>query len=286
MAPSLISVVAHRGASAYAPENTMAAFRLALEMNADAFELDVRLTKDGELVVIHDPVLERTTDGAGPVAMHTLAALKCLDAGSWKGTDFAGERVPTLAEALAFAKDTIGVYIEIKDCGSDDTLLAALIKRAAHHQAFDADFRREALDMIESSRTPNLELTRKTADIIRSLHMAEQVVVQSFSAIVCAIVLTEAPDVPCFFIGGCHDERPEQWDCFLRAGRFLGVHGFSVHYPCLTGDVMRSLKADNRTVAAWAVDDVAAIRRVAALGVDAIITNRPDVCRRTLASNS
>jgi len=98
-APKPLSV-AHRGDRERCPENTLAAFRSALEKGADALELDVFLTKDGELVVHHDYTLERTTNGAGYIGDYTLQELKALDAGSWFGARFAGERLPTLGEVL------------------------------------------------------------------------------------------------------------------------------------------------------------------------------------------
>ncbi len=109
-----IRVVAHRGASGDAPENTLAAFRRALEMGVDAVELDVHLTRDGEPVVIHDHVLDRTTDGSGLVRDQTLAAVRHLDAGRWFGERFAGERVPTLAEALDLLRP-VRVIVEVKN---------------------------------------------------------------------------------------------------------------------------------------------------------------------------
>src|SRR5215204_6586712 len=89
-------VVAHRGASAEAPENTLAAFRLALEQGAPAVECDVHLSADGSPVVIHDETVDRTTNGKGAVAALTRAALRGLDAGSWHGPGFAWEPIPTL----------------------------------------------------------------------------------------------------------------------------------------------------------------------------------------------
>ena len=93
-------LVAHRGASAVAPENTMSAFRRAIEAGADAVELDVQATSDGQLVVIHDSTLDRTTDGTGAVFETDAATIAGADAGSWFSPDFAGERVPTLEEVL------------------------------------------------------------------------------------------------------------------------------------------------------------------------------------------
>jgi len=86
-------VIAHRGASSYAPENTLAAFDLAIEMGVRHIELDVHATRDNHIVVIHDDTVDRTTDGSGPVTNFTLATLRKLDAGSWFGGHFAGERV-------------------------------------------------------------------------------------------------------------------------------------------------------------------------------------------------
>ena len=89
-------IVAHRGASGLAPENTLAAFRLAIELGAPAVECDVHLSADGIPVVIHDAQLDRTTNGKGPVAEQPFAALQTLDAGGWRDPRFAGERLPAL----------------------------------------------------------------------------------------------------------------------------------------------------------------------------------------------
>lgn len=99
-----VIVIAHRGYSAKAPENTMAAFELALEAGADGIELDVHLTKDGEVVVLHDETVNRTTSGKGSVREYNLAELKELDAGSWFAPEYAGEKVPTLRQVLDLLK--------------------------------------------------------------------------------------------------------------------------------------------------------------------------------------
>jgi glycerophosphoryl diester phosphodiesterase len=106
---------AHRGASAEAPENTLAAFRRALEAGADGIELDVHLSADGVPVVIHDDTLERTTDGRGPVARSSLAVLRELDAGSWFAPDFSGEPLPTLEETLHLLAGRLRLNIEVKE---------------------------------------------------------------------------------------------------------------------------------------------------------------------------
>ena len=107
-------VIAHRGASSHAPENTLAAFDLAIQMGVSHIELDVHSTRDGQVVVIHDETVDRTTSGTGPVMSHSLAALQALDAGSWFGPTFAGERIPTFAEILERYKGRAHIHTEIK----------------------------------------------------------------------------------------------------------------------------------------------------------------------------
>ena len=145
-APPLAPVnIAHRGASAYAPEHTLPAYRLALEMGADYVEQDLQLTRDGRLVCLHDTTLERTTDveevfperavtaetadgprPVWPVAAFTLDEVKQLDAGSWFGAEFAGVRVPTLQEAIDLVQGAAGLYMETKDPDTYDALGLAM----------------------------------------------------------------------------------------------------------------------------------------------------------------
>src|SRR5882672_9051969 len=106
--------VAHRGASARAPENTLAAFAEAVRLGANAIELDVHLTADGVPVVIHDGTVDRTTNGRGDVGRMTLKDLRRLDAGAWFSSRFRGERIPTLEEALEWARGRCGLNLEIK----------------------------------------------------------------------------------------------------------------------------------------------------------------------------
>lgn len=127
-------VSAHRGASATAPENTLAALRAALAAGADMAEIDVQLSRDGVLVLMHDDTLERTTDGTGRLRERSLAELKRLDAGSWFAPAHRGEPVPTLAEVLAWSGGRLGLLVELKGARSDAvaTLEAAIaeIERA------------------------------------------------------------------------------------------------------------------------------------------------------------
>ena len=106
-------VIAHRGASAYAPENTVAAFVKAVEMKADAIELDAKLLKDGSIIVLHDATLDRTTNGNGPVNRYTYDEIKGLDAGSHFSTQFSYEHIPTLDTIFKFIGGEILINLEL-----------------------------------------------------------------------------------------------------------------------------------------------------------------------------
>jgi glycerophosphoryl diester phosphodiesterase len=123
-------VIAHRGASGHAPENTLAAFKRALAMGATFIETDLQLSRDARFVAIHDDTVNRTTNGQGKVHDLSLADLRRLDAGSWFGSEFTGERIPTLEEILEFSKKhDVVFYLELKPGGSwggEHALIGAL----------------------------------------------------------------------------------------------------------------------------------------------------------------
>jgi glycerophosphoryl diester phosphodiesterase len=131
-------IIAHRGASGHAPENTFAAFERAVELGAGFIETDLQLTRDARFVAIHDAYLDRTTNGHGPVGDRTLAELRELDAGKWFDRQFMDQRIPTLEEILQFARERdIVFYLEIKQgvaWGMHQTLVGVLGKaqNAAH----------------------------------------------------------------------------------------------------------------------------------------------------------
>jgi glycerophosphoryl diester phosphodiesterase len=126
----IVLVIAHRGASGHAPENTLAAFRKAVSQGAAFIETDLQLSRDAHFVAIHDATVDRTTGGHGAVHDLTLAELRRLDAGSWFGSEFAGERIPTLEEILDFSKKhDVVFYLELKPSGSwggEHALIGAL----------------------------------------------------------------------------------------------------------------------------------------------------------------
>jgi glycerophosphoryl diester phosphodiesterase len=158
MTLSAFMVIAHRGASSYAPENTFAAFDLAIRMGVQHIELDVEATSDGHIVVIHDDTVDRTTTGSGPVTQHTLEALQALDAGSWFGAEFAGERIPRFEDALSRYKGRVHLHVEIK------------------------------------GRSPRL--SENTADLVRQHGMTDQVTITSFQKARLQEIRAYVPEFP------------------------------------------------------------------------------------------
>ncbi|MFN4767006.1 MAG: glycerophosphodiester phosphodiesterase [Ignavibacteria bacterium] len=150
-------IVAHRGSSGTAPENTMASLQAAIESGVLMVEVDVQLTKDDEVVLMHDPVLGRTTNGTGIIRSMSYADLKTLDAGSWFNNQFTGEHIPLLSEALQFLNDhETCVNIEIKPPQKDDdhiTRLLAIVETVIAHKMQDvtlfSSFHHESLKYIK-----------------------------------------------------------------------------------------------------------------------------------------
>jgi len=128
---------AHRGAMDTHPENTLAAFREAVRLGAHMIEIDVRMTKDGHLVILHDETVDRTTNGTGKISELTLNEVKHLDAGSWKSQEFSGEKIPTLTEALALMPQNTWINIHIKGGKkSGEKVSRVIVDENRVHQAF------------------------------------------------------------------------------------------------------------------------------------------------------
>ncbi|MGM0545864.1 MAG: glycerophosphodiester phosphodiesterase [Bacteroidota bacterium] len=123
-------IIAHRGASAYYPENTMIAFEKAVELGANMIEIDIALSKDGVPVIFHDAKLNQHTNGKGRLRNFTLQELKKLDAGSWYSARYSGQKIPTLEEVLAFASGTIALNIEIKPVAVSNNFESGIEQKA------------------------------------------------------------------------------------------------------------------------------------------------------------
>ncbi|MFI7533248.1 glycerophosphodiester phosphodiesterase [Streptosporangium sp. NPDC049376] len=246
-----VSVVAHRGASAYAPENTVTAFELAREQRADLFELDVQESRDHELVVVHDTTLNRTTDvervfpSRSPwrVGDFTLAEIRRLDAGSWFAAKYRDERVPTLGEALrAMDGSGLGLLLEIKA----PSLYPGVEERVAD------------------------ELRRNPAWLAPG-----RLVVQSFDWDSMRTFHRIMPQVPIGLLGTPPASRLDDLSRFARQ--------INPTYGDLTPGYVRNVHDHRMEVFTWTVDDREAMRRVISQGVDGVITNRPDVLREVVS---
>jgi glycerophosphoryl diester phosphodiesterase len=147
-----VGIVAHRGAAALAPENTLAAFKIAIEQGADFVETDVQLTADGVPVLMHDPDLDRTTNGRGPLSAHTAEQVAALDAGSWYSPEFAGEQVPTLTDFVTLLNPApIRAFLELKGEWPAERVSETLDLLRSHHlvhRVVIASFERTTLEAV------------------------------------------------------------------------------------------------------------------------------------------
>jgi glycerophosphoryl diester phosphodiesterase len=173
---------AHRGAMQTHPENTIPAFRAAVEAGAHMIEFDVWLTKDNEMVVLHDPSVDRTTNGTGKVSDLTLAEIKKLDAGSRKALQFAGERIPTLEEVLDIMPYNIWLNIHIKGAGELPAKVARLVaEKGRLHQGFLACSAAAAVtarEAVPEIVICNMERQGSARDYVRQTILAKTAFIQ------------------------------------------------------------------------------------------------------------
>lgn len=239
-------VIAHRGASGTAPENTMAAFRQAVEMGADMIELDVQRTKDGQVVVIHDATLERTTNGTGQVREHTYAEIEKLDAGSWFGEEqeFAGERVPLLKDVLEFTKGKCALNIEIKNIPYPDPGVEQAVVDLLHETGFPLDqIIISSFDHSCLQRIAQIEPNVATACLFshypaslagldtQTLHPSWQVIRPEFMS----WVKEGNRKVNVWTV-----DKAERWDWLIEAG----VDGIITNYPARLVEYLKEKEAD------------------------------------------
>jgi glycerophosphoryl diester phosphodiesterase len=246
-------VVAHRGGAGLAPENSLAAFRQALDLGVDALELDVHLSRDGELVVIHDPTLERTTSGSGPVAARPWADLAALRLKSGFPGRFQDERLPRLDDVLALAAGRPGlrVQVEIKGGAGDfypgieAKVVGAIERRALADRVIAIAFEDETLRRLRALR-PSLTTYGLTSP--RRL-----------------------------------DQRGQDLAGYLAAMQALGVAGVGLDQRLVTLEVVAEARRRGLRIGAWTVNDPEAMRRFAGMELDFITTDRPDLLKAVLS---
>ncbi len=230
-------VCAHRGRSGVAPENTLAAFEAAVQVAADFLELDVRHSADGEIVCIHDATVDRTTDGSGAVAEMTLAQIQSLDAGSWKGEQFAGERIPLLRDVLKSIARRIVVDIEIKDRGIAQKVVG-LVREA------------EALRRVTV-------VSFEPADL-RAARDAE-------AALACGLI-TVGPGA----------NTPSAVATLISSALDCGANFISCLHTNVTETLVRECHLMGLALMAWTMDEPEDIRRMIELQVDGLVSNYPE----------
>ena len=235
-------VFGHRGASAYAPMNTLPAFELAAELGADGIELDVHRTRDGEVVIVHDFDVDETTDGQGRVVDMTLAQLKELDAGSWFDEDFRGVRVPTLNEVFEAVGSKLYINIEIKSVTAET-------------------------DGIEQC----------VADLIQHYGMRKYVIVSSFNPLAIIRFRQIMPDVA---LGSLYAPELPTWP--LDTLNRLSYEAIHPYHEIIDAEFVEVAKSKGEFINAWTVNDPVRAKVLGDLGVDGIITDRPDVIRHAL----
>lgn len=237
-----MKIWAHRGASAAAPENTIEAFELAAQMGADGIELDIQLSADGEVVVLHDETVDRTSSGSGRVCDLTLAQLKALDFSCGMAA-YAGARIPTLREVYAaFAKSGMFFNVEIK-CEQGDY------------------------------RT----LCRKALALEKEAGMAGRILYSSFNWDAMREVRALCPGAETALLYERALWSPQKYALELGAG---AVHPSG--YTLLVPGVVRRCHKKGVRVHAWTIDSPFALRQMKRMGVDAVITNRPAFAREIL----
>jgi glycerophosphoryl diester phosphodiesterase len=233
-------VIAHRGDSAHRPENTLAAFASALEKGAALVELDVQLTAEGEVVVLHDPTLDRTTDRSGDVRRLSLATVREASAGypALFASAWAGERVPTLAEALALLRERARVMIEIKS------------------------------ESVSADGEGGIEA--RTVELVRRLEMAERVALISFDHRALLRLRKLAPEISRGHLFG----RVRPADA-LAAAKDAGCAVLMPHKSQLCAELADRCRDEGLLLATWVVDDPAELERLAGFGLYGVGTNRP-----------
>ncbi len=236
--------IAHRGASAVAPQNTLTAFEMAAELGAEGIEFDVRLCADGVPVVIHDADVGATTDERGRVSRMTLAQLKRLDAGSWFDLRFAGERIPTLEEVLETFGHRLLLNIELKS-----NLKGGLLDKG---------------------------LERAVVALVERYELDGRVLISSFSPFALRRVQLIAPHIPTGLLYGVRS-----LPIFGLAGLILpkDCAAFHPHYEIVGESHIAKAHRRGYRMQTWTVDEPSIMRSLIAWGVDGIITNRPDVLR-------
>jgi glycerophosphoryl diester phosphodiesterase len=230
-------IFAHRGASAYAPENTLAAFSLAVQLGADAIELDAKLSRDGQVVVIHDQTVDRTTSATGKVIEMSLAELRQLDAGSHFDIAFKDEPIPTLEQVFETVGKQIYINIELTNYASKTD-----------------------------------DLPEKVTQLVKRHNLSQRVMFSSFNPLALRRAHRELPEVPVGLLA-----LPGQRGAWARSwlGRLVKYQALHPHYSDVTARMVENLHRRGCRIHPFTINEVPEMQRLAQLDVDGIITGDP-----------
>jgi glycerophosphoryl diester phosphodiesterase len=243
--------VAHRGGAGLAPENTLAAFRLGLAHDADTVELDLHMSKDGALIVMHDADVSRATGATGAISALTLAELRTLNAATtYKGQDLAPQRIPTLQEVFELARGRASVQIEIK---------------------------------LRVDKTRYAGIEAKVLEVVQQYDMLADVAVISFDFPTLHTITALEPRVQtCALISAPYPFRFTAQQAATPVAAALAAQGFrcvGVQHHLLTPHLFQALRTQGLRVGVWTVNTPSSIRKFATMGVDFITSDRPDLLR-------
>lgn len=245
-----VDIIAHRGASHDAPENTLAAFKLGWEQGADGVELDIWLSKDGKIVCLHDADTKRTAGVAKKVAESTLAELRALEAGAWKDAKWRGEKIPTLTEALTAIPSGKRLVIEVK---AGVEILPSLVRD------------------LRAAGKPDAQL-----------------VIISFKHDVCAEAKRLFPKIPVLYLSSFkQDKDTGAWSPLaaelIEKAKSAGLDGLNLsHKGPLDAGFVKQTHAAGLKFYVWTVNDAEIAHKLLAIGVDGITTDRPGWLREQL----
>jgi glycerophosphoryl diester phosphodiesterase len=246
-----VEIIAHRGASYDAPENTLTAVRLAWEQRADAVEIDVHCSRDGRIVAIHDPTLRKLARCSGRVCHKTLAELKQLDVGRWKHTRWAGERIPTVEEVLATVPKGKRLFIEVKSPTACVPELVRAIDRSGQKSVVIIGFSLDTMTTVKQAQ-PELEV--------------------------------------CWIVERKRNWTTGRWkptaDWLIERVRKAGLDGVDMGMRGLQTKFVEEIKAAKLKCYVWTVDSPFVAARLAQAGIDGVTTNRPGWMRGQLRHGS
>lgn len=245
-----VEIIAHRGASHVAPENTMASINLAWKRHADAVEIDIYLSKDGHIVLMHDRTTKRTGGHDEPIVEQTLAELRRLDVGVWKDEKYQGERIPVLKEVLPTIPEGGRLFIEIKT---------------------------------------ETEILSKLEEVIRASGVDhDRLVIICFDYKTIRKANAMFPEIECYWISSLKkDKKTGEWnpplETLIKKAKAADVDGLDLQArPVIDAAYVEAVDEADLGMYVWTVDDRKEARRLADAGVDGITTNRPRYIMRAI----